>query len=186
MRKSGPVGKALADKIEGPDFTLTVNSMPDAQPGALPGTTAPEGAGPLQVDPTSGSVDLDLNDPSLISDSARQRMLENGLEQGKVTDKADFDNQVSKNPAVVLGHELGHAVLNKSDEPEGDNVQTVENPIREGLGEPRREKYRSTPIPETTKKQEPVTTVDQPTTPGSSGDSYKPTPPPKREEKKDD
>jgi hypothetical protein len=51
--------------------------------------------------------------------------------------------------AVVLGHELGHALEGREDEvrPGGDNVNEVENILRADFGLPLRDCYHGYPLP---------------------------------------
>lgn len=122
-------GAALVNTINSPDFKLIVNSQAGAEPGGGYGG------------PGLGLITMDLNDPTGISPSTRSAMYSQGLEAGKVFNISQFLDQVSYNPGVIAGHELGHAVSNRRDEPYGQNVQLIENPIRAGIGEPPRPFY---------------------------------------------
>ena len=74
-------------------------------------------------------------------------MFQRTLSENLVSDRADFDNQISHEPGVVMGHEMGHGMDKNHDEGKGgNNVEKNENPIRKGMGEEPRKKYDQAPF----------------------------------------
>ncbi|MBI5692010.1 MAG: RHS repeat-associated core domain-containing protein, partial [Verrucomicrobia bacterium] len=70
----------------------------------------------------------------------------------------NFENQLTTSAGVLLGHELGHALLGLTDLPTdnqgrpanlGNNTEAVENRLRAAIGQPRREYYRDEKLPTT-------------------------------------
>jgi RHS repeat-associated protein len=132
LAKSGDLGAALVSKIQSDDYRFEVKHTPGGSPEAI-----------------GDQVSLDLNEPSFVSDSAREQAVQNLIDSGQVDNEKDAKNQMSTSGAVVLAHEAGHAILGRKDEPAGgDNVQSVENVVRDGLGEAKRENYHQTPVPQ--------------------------------------
>ena len=129
-------GREILEKANDPNFKLTVDNTPGNRPGGTPG-----------VDGHSGTLMIDLSDPSGISPVTREAMLKEALEDGRVSSKEDFDNQVPKQIGPLIGHEMGHAIEGDHDEAMGgNNVEKNENPIRKGVGEEPRKKYDQTEV----------------------------------------
>jgi RHS repeat-associated protein len=112
---------------------------------SLPGTVtisdATGGLGPYW-DPETGQIGLDPNDPLGIGLNAPIRAFPDELPRANESCEESTDKAL----AVILGHELGHAVLGLEDEPIGNNVNFIENPLRIELGLPIRLRYHGTPI----------------------------------------
>jgi hypothetical protein len=132
--KGGDLGKALynAANSSGKDAVkLEVQHAPGEIPGGQREVRDKETGNIIQ----NPFISLDLDEKNF--SSARTVPGEQ---------KKSYEAQISADPAVIVGHELGHALV-EAEDPE--NVTAVENPLRKSLEEPKgpRKKYRSYQVP---------------------------------------
>lgn len=143
--KGGDLGKAMANALESKGknkITFEVTHGKGDSASAFPATV-------VDGKPRNPQLGLDLDSKNLSTYSPDITLTPEQQKQ----QKALYDKEVSKNPAVVLGHETGHTIK-KSPGDDGqtgirdpENVSAVENPLRESMGEKPRETYRDKPVP---------------------------------------
>jgi hypothetical protein len=131
--KTTTTGRFLVHSIDDPSFKLIVKSH-KFEPVALSSSS------------TTGTLLMNFDEEEGISFETRIRLRITGQRDHQITvgdDNNDFDNQISRNIGVIVGHELGHLVAGrKRDEDEqGRNTQINENAIRSELGLPLRKFY---------------------------------------------
>ncbi len=129
----GPLGKAFYDDVI--SGRVQIQHTAGAAPSGAPVASL--------TGPQVGFIVLDLNESSFYSATARAA----AAERAGITVDA-LNQQAGFNGAVIMAHELGHAVLGLSDFPISYNVALVENTfIRPALGLDPRTAYRATSVP---------------------------------------
>jgi RHS repeat-associated protein len=137
------VGNCLLQLASDPWMRLAIitNQESPGEPGTAGGGLW---SGPPEL--WDAMVSLEIEDPHYVDAPTRDSLLQH---PGIASDQFPIrgSDEIS-GAAIILGHELGHAILDLNDEDwrtsdydKENNVAWVENPIRCELGFPRRESY---------------------------------------------
>ena len=137
----------LAEAPRGATLLSKASSWPQ------PITLRPKDGPSVGTDRSTGGIEISL-DPT-----AQNGISPNHFDGGRPPAPEEYAKfpKDTKGAAIVLGHELGHAVFGASDpvdpddgtvDPNGFNIRDNEDPLRRAFSVPIREHYHAWPIPE--------------------------------------